>query len=184
MIRIKLSSLKSETNDTGLIEKLLDMEQHVTHAIKSSRSLTYELSPPVLYEFGLAAAVTWKLEQISKEHKIFTKFEITHELPVLREELLILLFRAVGELLNNIVKHAKAKNVSVIFNMDGKCLNILVTDDGLGFDTTRLGKKDGETSGIGLFSLRERLEYFDGTLTIDSDGKKGSKVYITIPVII
>jgi PAS domain S-box-containing protein len=184
MVRIKLSSLKSETQDPEVEGKLIEIEQHVAHAIKSSRSLTYELSPPVLYEFGLEAAVNWKLEQLSKEHNIQTKFEKTHELPPLREELLILLFRAVGELLNNIVKHAKAKNVSVVFNMDGKCLNILVTDDGLGFEATKLGKQTGQTSSIGLFSLRERLEYFDGTLTIDSDAKKGSKVYITIPVIL
>lgn len=184
MVRIKLSSLKSETQDPEVEGKLIEIEQHVAHAIKSSRSLTYELSPPVLYEFGLEAAVNWKLEQLSKEHNFHTKFEKTHELPPLREELLILLFRAVGELLNNIVKHAKAKNVSVVFNMDGKCLNILVTDDGLGFEATKLGKQTGQTSSIGLFSLRERLEYFDGTLTIDSDAKKGSKVYITIPVIL
>lgn len=183
MIRIKLSSLKSENHEPRITEELLDMEKSVTHAIKSSRSLTYELSPPVLYEFGLIAAVNWKLDQISNEHKIATSLKAPSELPKLREELLILLFRAVGELLNNIVKHAKAKKVSVVFDMDGKCLNILVTDDGLGFDASKLGKQNGEASGIGLFSLRERLEYFDGALTIDSDAKKGSKVYITIPVI-
>jgi PAS domain S-box-containing protein len=183
MTRIKLSALKSENLAPHVMEHLLEMEKHVTHAIKSSRSLTYELSPPVLYEFGLAAAVNWKLEQITSEHKIATNIEVTHELPKLREDLLILLFRAVGELLNNIVKHARAKKIAVVFNMDGKCLNILVSDDGRGFGDTKLGKLEGEASGIGLFSLRERLEYFDGTLTIDSDEKKGSKVYITLPVI-
>jgi PAS domain S-box-containing protein len=183
MTRIKLSALKSENLAPHVMEHLLEMEKYVTHAIRSSRSLTYELSPPVLYEFGLVAAVNWKLEQISNEHKIATNLEVTHELPKLREDLLILLFRAVGELLNNIVKHARAKKISVVFNMDGKCLNILVSDDGRGFGDTKLGKQEGEASGIGLFSLRERLEYFDGTLTIDTDVKKGSKVYITLPVI-
>jgi len=183
MARIKLSALKSENLAPHVMEHLLEMEKYVTHAIKSSRSLTYELSPPVLYEFGLTAAINWKLEQISGEHKIKTNMEVTHELPELREDLLILLFRAVSELLNNIVKHAQAKNVSVVCNMDGKCMNILVSDDGLGFDATKLGKQNGGKSGIGLFSLRERLEYFDGTLTIDSDLKKGAKVYISVPVI-
>ncbi|NQU84137.1 MAG: PAS domain S-box protein [Mariniphaga sp.] len=183
MTRIKLSAIKSKNQNAEIEEHLLEMEKHVTHAIKNSRSLTYELSPPILYEFGLAAAVNWKLEQLLGEHNINTNMEVTDELPELREDLLILLFRAVGELLNNIVKHAQAKNVSVTFNMDGKCLNILVTDDGKGFDALKPKKKDGHTSGIGLFSLRERLEYFDGTLTIDSNINKGTKVYITLPVI-
>ncbi|MBN1822024.1 MAG: PAS domain S-box protein [Prolixibacteraceae bacterium] len=183
MTRIKLSAIKSLNKDPEISEHLAEMEKHVTHAIKNSRSLTYELSPPVLYEFGLAAAINWKLEQLSNEHKIETSLEVTDELPELREDLLILLFRAVGELLNNIVKHAQAKNVKVTFNMDGKCLNILVTDDGKGFDAKTTEDKKGQTSSIGLFSLRERLEYFDGTLTIDSSEKKGTKVYITLPVI-
>ena len=183
MTRIKLSALKSENLAPHVMDHLIEMEKHVTHAIRSSRLLTYELSPPVLYEFGLAAAVNWKLEQISAEHHIETHLEVTDELPELREDLLILLFRAVGELLNNIIKYAQAQNISVVINMDGKCLNILVTDDGLGFDASQKDKQNGHVSGIGLFSLRERLEYFDGTLTIDSAFKKGTKVYITLPVI-
>jgi len=179
MARIKLAAVKSKNQDPEINSHLLEMEKHVTQAIKSSRSLTYELSPPVLYEFGLAAAVNWKLEQIATDNKIKTRLEVTDELPELQEDLLILLFRAVVELLNNTVKHAGADNVSVLLNMDGKCLNILVSDDGKGFNP----EKPKKTDGIGLFSLRERLEYFDGTLTIDSYTNKGTRVYITIPVI-
>jgi len=178
MVRIKLSAVKSMNQDAEINSHLAEMEGYITQAIKSSRSLTYELSPPVLYELGLAAAVDWKLEQIASGSKIKTQLEITHELPNIQEDLLILLFRAVSELLNNTVKHARAENVSVLLNMDGKCLNILVSDDGKGFNP----EKPQKTAGIGLFSLRERLEYFDGTLTVDSDINKGTRVYITIPV--
>lgn len=179
MARIKLSAVKSMNRDTEINSHLVEMERYITQAIKSSRSLTYELSPPVLYEFGLAAAVNWKLEQMAAGNKIKTRLEVTHDLPDLEEDLLILLFRAVGELLNNTMKHAMADHVSVLLNMDGKCLNILVSDDGKGFNP----EKPKKTAGIGLFSLRERLEYFDGTLTIDSDLNRGTRVYITIPVI-
>ncbi len=179
MARIKLSAVKSTNRDPEINSHLMEMEGYITQAIKSSRSLTYELSPPVLYEFGLAAAVNWKLEQIATGKKMKTRLEVTHELPELQEDLLILLFRAVSELLNNTVKHARADNVSVLLNMDGKCLNILVSDDGIGFNP----EKPYKTAGIGLFSLRERLECFNGTLTVDSDINKGTRVYITIPVI-
>ncbi len=182
MARIKISSIKNENVSEKVMEELVEMEKHVTHAIKNSRSLTYELSPPVLYEFGLTAGINWKLEQITSKHNLTANMEITEEIPALSEDLLILLFRSVSELLNNIVKHAQAKTVSVVVSMDGHCLNIIVSDDGKGFNILDIEKRTDYASGIGLFSLKERLEYFEGTLNIDSAVGKGSKIYVSVPL--
>jgi len=183
MARIKLSGLKSENLEQRILDDLLEMEKHITHAIKGSRTLTYELSPPVLYEFGLAAAINWKLEQLAAKYGLEAQMEVGEGIPQLSENHLIMLFRSVSELLNNIVKHARAKKVSVTVAMDGKCMNILVSDDGEGFNTADLELKSKTTGSIGLFSIKERLDYFDGTMTIDTANGKGTKIYLSIPVI-
>ncbi len=182
MARIKLSGMKNEPLPEKTIEDIVETEKYVIDAIKNSRTLTYELSPPVLFELGLAAAINWKLEQLNSKYQLETNLEVEDEVPELNEDLLILMFRAVGELLNNIVKHANATTVSVRMNFKGKFLNISVSDNGKGFETKGVDTKFNKKAGIGLFSIRERLEYFDGKMYIDSALEKGSRVYLSVPV--
>ena len=182
MARIKLSGMKNEPLPEKTIEDVVETEKYVIDAIKNSRTLTYELSPPVLFELGLAAAINWKLEQLNSKYQLETNLEVEDEVPELNEDLLILMFRAVGELLNNIVKHANATTVSVRMNFKGKFLNISVSDNGKGFETKGVDTKFNKKAGIGLFSIRERLEYFDGKMYIDSALEKGSRIYLSVPV--
>ena len=182
MARIKLSGMKNEPLPEKTIDDLVETEKYVIDAIKNSRTLTYELSPPVLFELGLAAAINWKLEQLNNKYQLETNLEVEDEIPELNEDLLILMFRAVGELLNNIVKHANSTTVSVRMNFKGKFLNISVSDNGKGFETKGVDTKFNKKAGIGLFSIRERLEYFDGKMYIDSALEKGSRIYLSVPV--
>ncbi len=182
MARIKLSGMKNEQLPEKTVEDVVETEKYVIDAIQNSRTLTYELSPPVLFELGLAAAINWKLEQLNGKYQLETNLEVEDEIPELSEDLLILLFRSVSELLNNIIKHAKAKSVSVKINFKGRYLNINVNDDGKGFETAGVDTKYNKKAGIGLFSIRERLEYFEGKMYIDSALEKGTKIYLSVPV--
>ncbi len=182
MARIKLSGMKSEPLPEKTIEDLVETEKYVIDAIKNSRTLTYELSPPVLFELGLPAAINWKLEQLNSKYNLNTNLEVEDEVPDINEDLLILLFRSVGELLNNIIKHSEASSVNVKVNFKGRYLNISVSDNGKGFETKKIDSRYNKTAGIGLFSIRERLEYFQGKMYIESSPGKGTKIYLSVPV--
>ena len=140
---LTLSKLKLDT--------LLDAEDLSQHAaalntisnlleqtIQDARLLTFELSPPVLYELGLEAALEWLLEQIQEQHGLETEFTMTLQPKPLDYPFRVLIFQAVRELLFNIVKHARADRVYLSVKRDNGTMRIDIQDDGVGFDTARI----------------------------------------------
>jgi signal transduction histidine kinase len=90
------------------------------------------------------------------------------------------LFRSVRELLNNVIKHSKANKVSISLDKTDDEIVILVSDDGVGFDTVTV---DSEiNTGFGLFSIREQLESFSGKLKVESSVGHGSTFTISVPL--
>jgi signal transduction histidine kinase len=94
----------------------------------------------------------------------------------------ILLYRFIRELLINIAKHAEAKNVRIAMSKDRNNIKIIVEDDGKGFDVAGLDSKPSGSKGFGLFSVRERLAHIGGTLNIQSEAGKGTKVILLAPL--
>jgi NarL family two-component system sensor histidine kinase LiaS len=88
----------------------------------------------------------------------------------------------VRELLTNVIKHAKAKQVDIFIAKEGPYMFIRVMDDGVGFDTSEPGTRTGKSSGYGLFSIRERLSSLGGHLEVKSRPGKGTRVSITVPL--
>ena len=84
-----------------------------------TRSLTFQLSPPILYELGFEAAVGWRAEQIQQKHGILVDVEDDKQDKPIDKEIRILLFRAVSELLMNVVKHARAWKAKVTIKREG-----------------------------------------------------------------
>lgn len=97
----------------------------------------------------------------------------------LSEDTAVFCFRAVQELLVNVVKHARARKVGVSSGRDGDCICIMVEDDGIGFDTTEALSRPGGKKGFGLFSIRERLQHLRGSLKIDSKPGEGTRVTLS-----
>lgn len=162
------------------VRKTIDFTSKLLNkAIDESRSLTYDLSPPILYELGLVPAITWKLEQFEKEHKIKTSIDAYSDEAKLKHEFKIFLYRIIGELLNNINKHAKAKSVKVELATENSTYKITVADDGVGIDKSKI-KSASSGGGFGLLSISERIESINGTFKIDK-GKIGTIAKITIP---
>ena len=152
----------------------------VNDAIVQSRLLTYDLSPPILYELGLIPAIKWKLNQTEINHKINTILSCS--LPKLEMSIndSILIYRIVCELLTNVTKHANASSVEVQIKKDKDFYYFSVNDNGKGFnyDGKSTLMKNG---GFGLFSINERLDSIQGHLLIESELKKGTKTTISIP---
>ena len=149
---------------------------------KQIRSLTFELSPPVLYQLGLQAAVEWLGECHTRKFGGAVCVTADRELPLLSETTRILVFRSVGELFANIGKHAAARNVSVHFAPTDDRLVLTVRDDGKGFDVRRgLATARAEHS-FGLFSVSERVRHLGGSLDISSAPGAGTTVTLSVPM--
>jgi len=143
--------------------------------------LTFELSPPILYDLGLEAALDWLAEQTQKQHDIAVEFIDDDTYKTIDESLRILLFQATRELLHNVVKHARASLVRVSIAKKENFVRIVICDNGVGFEATRK-EKDVKKGGFGIFSIQERLKHQGGRLEINSDPDTGSSVTIISPM--
>jgi len=181
LLRMKLGEyaggleLKSGKHDIGQICDVLEKAIDQTHA------LTFELSPPILHQLGLEAAIEWAGEKISQDQGIDFIFNDDGRMKPLDVDLKAFLFRCVRELMMNIVKHAKARRMTVSLTMKQNQVCAVVEDNGIGFDTSLL-ERQAEIVGFGLFSIRERLAAVDGTFELRSEAGRGTRVALSIPV--
>ncbi len=180
--KIKLGVLQELGGDSGLGGSLVELRSLIEQAIQYTRSLTFELSPPILYELGLEPALEWLGEQVQGQHGVHCSFETDNRPKPLSEELRVFLFTAVRELLVNVVKHAQAARAVVTIQRHDERVVIMVEDSGVGFDSSRMDFQAGRSGGFGLFSIRERLHHLGGDVMVESTMGSGTRVVLTVPV--
>ena len=157
------------------------VEQLLVESIRKSRHLSHELSPAVLHHSGLVAAMQWLARQMKDQFGLQVQLESdgAHELE--SSPLRVFLFRAVQELLFNVVKHAGVKTAQVVLSSSGGSLAMTVSDQGQGFSPDILDSYT-EPRGFGLLSIRERARYIGGNLVVESAPGKGSRFALTVPI--
>jgi len=180
--KIKLDSLAEAISSSELSKDLDEIRDLVAQTIESTRSLTFELSPPVLYELGFEPAMKWLVRETRQRYGLSTEFTDDGQSKPLDNNIRVLLFQAVRELLVNVVKHAQARNVTVSTRRAGDEICVSVEDDGVGFNVSESGSHEYRTGGFGLFSIRERLGYIGGHLDVESRVGKGTRVTLTAPI--
>ncbi|MEO6603205.1 MAG: PAS domain S-box protein, partial [Polyangiaceae bacterium] len=158
-----------------------EVVQLVAQSIVDTRSLTFELSPPILYDLGLKPALSWLVEDVEKRCGISIELETDDDPVPLDDERAALVFRAVRELLMNVFKHAKSPTAKVVLQRHGPDVVIGVQDQGVGFDVTTLTSQGPQ--GFGLFSLREQIGRLGGTVEIASDARVGTSVSLRVPIL-
>lgn len=157
-------------------EKLDDI---LSDALTYSRTLVAELSPSVLHEFGLPAALRWLGEQMKRfELTVTVQIHAPEGLPLI-EDRAILLFQSIRELLINTAKHAKTSEASVRLTLEDGLLRLTVQDQGVGFDPTIVQK--ASYAKFGLFSIRERMVALGGCCALHSASGKGTTVVLSLP---
>ena len=182
MARIKLDSLRGLVSPADVAASLDDATDMIKAAIQEVRSLTFELSPPVLHELGFEEAVDWLAERFHKVNGISCTVAIDGQVNPLADEISIFLFHSVRELLVNVAKHAGAKSAKISINRDEDHIVIRVEDDGVGFRPSKTDSYLQENGGFGLFSIRERFESIGGTMAIDSEPGRGCCVTLSAPL--
>ncbi len=183
MAKFELQSLQASITNTDVSGSLKRQCQLMDQVVADARSLTFELSNPVLYQVGLEAAVeSYLAERIQGQFGIKCKFKSEGPQSSLEEDVRVVLFQAVRELLANVVKHANASTVEVYISNTKDDLRIVVQDDGVGFDPTEIGPHPSGRGGFGLFNIRERLEYLGGNVKIESRRKNGARITMTVAI--
>ena len=178
-IEVKLDALREEHPSNGSTTQLDKIRELLDYVIKKTRSLTFDLSPPVLYELGLEAALEWLAEQFQEEHGITCKFESDCKPRSLGDDQRGILFMAARELLVNVAKHSQARTARVSIRRESNEVHIEVQDNGVGFNSFEV---DRRAKGFGLFSVRERLTYLGGRVEIKSAPGNGTRVTLIAPM--
>jgi len=167
----------------GLTGTLNNIRNYISQAIDQTRTLTFDLSPPTLYTFGLEHAIEELTERFSEKGKLKCVFKNSEPIISPTDDIKIMLYRSVRELFVNIAKHAQANSVQVNLSMVGNNLiKITVEDDGVGFDMADINPRTGKSNGFGLFSIHQRLTQVGGQFDIQSRKGNGTKVVLLAPL--
>lgn len=158
-----------------------DLEHWMAGAVRLTRQITIDLSPPVLKGEGLPEALDWLVDQMAEMHDLEVIVKGSAKSDPDSRKLRILLFQSVRELLFNVVKHAGVKHALVLLAEDEGQLRIEVIDDGVGFDPGEIEISAPSLENFGLAEIRERLALVDGSLAIDSKPGTGTRVTIRVP---
>ena len=183
LIRMKLDMLLANERSHGKTSILVkEVRDFVDQAIASVHSIIHELSPPILHTMGLESALEWLAGKVQEETGLPVSFEVDGAPPSLDADAKSLLYNAAGELIHNAVKHAGAVRVRVTLREKGDLAELVVEDDGAGFDPVRALNRISETGGFGLFNIGIRCEQVGGSVSIDSSPGRGARIVLTLPV--
>ncbi len=147
------------------------------------RSLSFQLSPPILHELGLVAALRWLAGELGRSLELAVDVDEDDPLPPLRGQPEVVLFRCVRELLVNVAKHAGVREARVIIRdaSDAPFCQITVEDHGVGFAAERLMSARSQARSFGLLSVFERIEGLGGRVRVDSAPGEGTQVLLMLP---
>lgn len=180
-IRMRVTRFSGDAVFCGFEDSISEIIRLIDQAMNSTRSLTFEISPPILYELGLSSALEWLAEQFEKGHSLAVAVHANRAIDRLPEDTRVVLFHAVQELLVNTVKHSGARGAAVRAEMRGGEVVVSVSDDGCGFDVVRANTASADRMTFGLFSIRERLEVLGGSMTLDSKPGSGTTITLVTP---
>ena len=159
-----------------------EVRQLLEHAIGSTRSLSFDLAAEVLYDVGLGAAMQSLCKRAEEQAGI--KFQPPEALkgnPIPESERVIL-YRAGRELIQNIVKHSRARMAKLSLTLEEGLVRLTVEDDGCGFEVEKQQQRLHEKSGFGLFSIEQQLRPIGGELEIVSAPDNGTRAIVTFPL--
>ena len=181
--RMKLGQAKPLVQDQKTQQLLNEADDVLTQSLNYTRFLVAELSPQVLYQFGLSAALKWLAGQM-KTHGLTVAVHCEMTRLSLAEETAAMLYQSVRELLFNVVKHACTDEASISLTCHREeTVTITVTDRGCGFDPAVMMENDRHHPGrFGLFNVQERIEAVGGRLDLVSGKGEGTSISLTAPL--
>ena len=180
--KIKLDVLHHDIESPGQTRVIGEIRKAIETSIQEVRSLTFQISPPLLYEIGFEAAIEWLCEWAMDKHGLEVQFQGDLQAKQLSEDVRSTLFQTVRELLINTAKHAQTDKASIFIRNCGNNLMLQVSDEGIGFDAEKVATGKESRSGFGLFNIRQRIGYLGGQFTVESELGKGTMITLVVPL--
>ncbi|MRX63639.1 ATP-binding protein [Maribacter luteus] len=179
-LKFNIESIDIE-NKEKTIEKIAYLKDLTSDLIKGVRTATFNLTPPELSDHGIFPAIHKMTVELSKLTGKTILFENKAEKNIRFDSLAETnIYRVTQEAVNNAIKYAKASYILVTINFNNDILSIVIDDDGKGFDPTILTQvpKNSSEGGMGLFFMKERIDYINGRIFINSELGKGTRITI------
>ncbi len=164
-----------------LREKLEELREQAIEALQGVRRCAQDLRPSILDDLGLIAALEWMAEDLGKKSAIEARVEVTGNQPELSGDVQLLLFRIAQEALSNIRRHAQASTAKVKLEFGGEKIRMTISDSGKGFEVSPHHDDLTRTGKLGIAGMYERARLLGGTLRIESELGKGTRVIAEVP---
>ncbi len=158
-----------------------ELESLLEQSIAKVRSLSYEISPPILRHSELGQALVWAADRIQQLHGLQLDVQIAPHVPSCEEPVKVFLFSAVSELLLNVVKHSDARKARINLTCEGSELAVRVEDGGKGFTLGPTLSRGAGRTGFGLGSIEQRLTVFGGRMEVETQPGAGTAVTLRVP---
>jgi|GEM_PF-624032 len=156
--------------------------QYIDQVIENIRRLSRDLSPTILDDFGLSAALRWLINNFAKSYSIKVTLEMVDIDSLLPPDSHVVIYRTVQEALTNVGKHSQAKTVSIGIHQEDNTVLFSVEDDGIGFDEWVTTARNPEEKGLGLATMKGRAQMVGGVLQVRTQEGKGTRITLSIPI--
>jgi two-component system NarL family sensor kinase len=180
-LKINLVGMLDDTQniDQSNLDKAVDI---VSSSIRELRRISLDLRPPMLDELGFVSTLYWLIDRFQQSSDLQVSF-FPHSFPKdSPKQIELALFRVVQEALSNVDQHAQASQVRISMRAAGPVVELNISDDGIGFDPIYVFQSEDLESGIGLVSMRERIEALGGDIQVQSAPKNGTTIQIKVPI--
>jgi PAS domain S-box-containing protein len=184
-IKYSLEKIISELEDVSVSfeTSLKDILSIIQSTIEETQRITKNLHPSILDDLGLFAAIREtcrEFREVYSDTQIINNFELDeNEIP---PSLKILIYRIVQEAINNVVKHSGADTLKLSLASNKRIIELTIEDNGEGFNVQKVLQDNGHKRGLGLQTIRERTELFNGSLDIKSNRGKGTTIRAKWPL--
>lgn len=181
-IKLNLKALQQPAltpKSSSLVEDTIAV---VDQTLQQVRSLALDLRPSMLDDIGLVAALRWCLDRQSQRAGLIPQFVADSSVSGVSPEINTACFRVAQESLTNVGRHAKARHVRVELRQDDQELELLVRDDGIGFDVTTARNRNAHGESLGLLGMQERVQLVGGQIEIVSATSQGTTIRVRIPI--
>lgn len=182
-LKLQIRVMKIEFSGTEKVCGWLDrFRTSINEIIENVRRLSRNLSPVIIDDLGLDAALENIVQSFTNIYSITCSFQPEPLEAIRTTDGQRLVYRLVQETLNNIAKHSKATHVDFTINVDDKQATLKLSDNGIGFDLQEIENRPPDHKGIGLTAMTERVKMLGGTMDIQSRVGSGTMVFFTIPL--
>ncbi|QDU10024.1 PAS domain S-box protein [Gimesia aquarii] len=181
-VRIHLDIAKKDASVEAVKQTLVRADELLSQGIEVTRSLTAELNPVILHEEGLVTALEWLSQNMKERYNLDVKLDLDRQANSSNELINIILYECIRELLFNVVKHSQTNQAFVRMSLlSEQKIEIVVSDEGIGFDPKQLDQQISEASGIGLSNIEFRLSLIKGKFWLESANGNGTVARIIAP---